>query len=62
MNDQPTKNANDEDREPGKINETPMESSGEVIVQQYPAPPPGPKDKQIHSRKPLPPVPPSKKE
>jgi hypothetical protein len=62
MNDQPIQNANDEVPEPEEINETPMESSGEVTVRQYPAPPPGPKDKQIHPRKPLPSVPPSTKE
>jgi hypothetical protein len=43
-----------------------LESAGEVVVEHHATPPRGPKDKQIHPRRPLPlvpkaPSPPSKK-
>lgn len=34
-----------------------LKSSGEVVVEHHDAPPPGPLDKQIHPRRPLPIVP-----
>jgi len=41
-----------------------LEPAGEVVVSYHPAPPSGPPDKQIHPRRPLPPIPdaPRKKE
>jgi hypothetical protein len=37
--------------------ESPLEYSGEVIVGHHTIPPKGPAEKQVHSRRPLPPVP-----
>lgn len=37
--------------------EAPLESAGEVLITHYAVPPKGPADKQIHPRRPLPPVP-----
>jgi hypothetical protein len=34
-----------------------LESAGEVVVEHHTTPPRGPKDKQIHPRRPLPRVP-----
>ena len=34
-----------------------LKSSGEVVVRHTETPPPGPADKRIHPRRPLPPVP-----
>ena len=49
-----------------EASEVPLESAGEVVVEHHATPPRGPKDKQIHPRRPLPlvpkaPSPPSKK-
>jgi len=42
---------------PDAVRETRLESVGEFVVEQHPAPPSGPADKTIHPRRPLPPVP-----
>ena len=40
-----------------RVTTTRLESAGEVVVEHHDAPPPGPPDKQIHARRPLPRVP-----
>jgi hypothetical protein len=40
-----------------RVTTTRLKSSGEVMVEHHEAPPPGPPDKQIHARRPLPIVP-----
>lgn len=34
-----------------------LERAGQVVVEHHPTPPSGPADKQIHPRRPLPPIP-----
>jgi hypothetical protein len=45
-----------------ETSETRLDSTGEVVVEQHSTPPPGPADKTIHPRRPLPAVPTSTKE
>jgi hypothetical protein len=45
------------DNSPSPLAETPLESSGEFVVEHRPIPPKGPADKKIHPRRPLPLVP-----
>jgi hypothetical protein len=45
------------DTKAGQVDETRLKSAGEVVVERHDTPPPGPPDKRIHSRRPLPPVP-----
>jgi hypothetical protein len=40
-----------------RVTTTRLKSSGEVVVEHHDVPPPGPLDKQIHDRRPLPRVP-----
>jgi hypothetical protein len=40
-----------------KVAETRLPSAGEVVVEHHDTPPPGPPEKQIHPRRPLPLVP-----
>ncbi len=46
-----------QDTPSGQRDETRLEPSGEVVVTHHKIPPKGPADKQIHPRRPLPPVP-----
>lgn len=61
MDDQSTNDGNESTKTDDQVEDTRLPAAGEVTVKQYPSPPPGPKDKQIHPRKPLPTVPPSDK-
>ena len=47
----------EEKREDARSPQVPLESAGEVVVEHHTTPPRGPKDKQIHPRRPLPRVP-----
>lgn len=44
----------------GQVSEVELKPMGRVKVEHHDAPPPGPPDKKIHQRRPLPPVPPAK--
>ena len=58
MQNRPTSQDDEsEDTDKGRAAETRLKSSGEVVVEHHDTPPPGPPDKQIHARRPLPPVP-----
>jgi len=46
-----------EDETPFDVDESNLQSSGEVVVRHHDRPPKGPPDKRIHPRRPLPRVP-----
>ena len=46
----------------GQVSEVELKPMGRVKVEHHDAPPPGPPDKKIHQRRPLPLVPPTKDE
>jgi len=56
MQDRPTRQ-NDKAEDTNQVTETRLESTGEVVVEHHDSPPPGPPDKRIHLRRPLPLVP-----
>jgi hypothetical protein len=56
MQDRPTRQ-NDKSEDTNQVTETRLESTGEVVVEHHDSPPPGPPDKRIHPRRPLPLVP-----
>lgn len=43
----------------GEVSEVELKPMGRVKIEHHDAPPPGPADKMIHQRRPLPPVPPA---
>jgi hypothetical protein len=43
----------------GGVSEVELKPMGRVKIEHHDAPPPGPADKKIHQRHPLPPVPPA---
>jgi hypothetical protein len=56
MQDRPTRQ-NDKSEDTNQVTGTRLESTGEVVVEHHDSPPPGPPDKRIHPRRPLPLVP-----